>query len=505
MTDDDRFAARVRRTLDTVGSAVPDAEGATWAPAAVEVTASSTGRAGAARWWMAAAAVLLLAGGVWVATRGDDGSTGVVAPGSTVTGSSTGDTGSTAAPNDDPQAVVAEWQALIAGKTIAYTIEPGCFCQYNGIWFVVERDGEVLRSVVLGPMTQDNPVPDGTPPTFVLSQALSWATTATGEVVVYDNTTTSLQMSVDSIKDAIDDEFGFTMTGFSIVDGSPEDVPIPPLPTTTTLPPVPADFTPVLPAATPALTLDEIPRMLPDPLATGGPLLRSSDPDTAPPAASSWLQVYGNETGAWLHVETTATQVPVPQGDTIGPWAATERSSGGDAVLELATPAVTVTLWSATFTPDELRGIAARMQQLPDGTWDLGELPGGMQLVASGPNTMWTARRVVQLDPATGLVLALEVLPDAPSLLSTYAQPAGTVVDIDGARGIYQERTAGDGTTIATLAWQWSPRIVVRIGALGADQEQMLAMARAVHGVSPQEWDALDVAADGDGCPAYWC
>ena len=259
----------------------------------------------------------------------------------------------------------------------------------------------------------------------------------------------------------------------------------------------------MMPPAQPPVTLLDVPVLLPEPLASGGELYRSG-PDEPGTPSQTVLQIYGNPEGDWLHVESTPPAIPATSGEQIGPWVVTDKSGVNDSIVELDAPNVTVTLWSHALDSRQLRFIAAQIRQQPDGSWNLGTLPHDLTLVANGPATQWTARRIVQADPNRGLVLALEVLPDSVSLLSTYFDGEARVVELDGQRAIYSESQLSRGT-LSTLVWAYSPRIVVRFGVVDAGLDEMLRMARALRLGTEAQWKALTDASHEDGCPGFWC
>jgi hypothetical protein len=249
--------------------------------------------------------------------------------------------------------------------------------------------------------------------------------------------------------------------------------------------------------------MSDVPVLLPEPLASGGELMRSG-PDESPSPSQLVLQVYGNAGTGWLHVETVPS-VGVPEtGETIGPWTVSDRSSGSDSVLELAAPEVTVTLWSETLNIGQLKSIAEQLRQNADGSWDLGALPDGLELLAVGPASSWTARRVVQVDPTRGVVLALEVLADAVALLSTYGGSDAQVVDVGGERALYYELSLSYGT-LGTLVWEYAPRVVVRFGVVDVGLDGLTEMARSIQIGTDDEWQNMRDVSGGDGCPAFWC
>jgi hypothetical protein len=265
----------------------------------------------------------------------------------------------------------------------------------------------------------------------------------------------------------------------------------------------PTTWTPVMPTAETVVPFADVPVLLPEPLASGGDLYRSG-PDEPGAASQTVLQIYGNPEGEWLHVESTPPASPASGGEQIGPWVVTDKSIGDDSILELAAPRVTVTLWSHALDREQMRVIAAQLRQQTDGSWNLGAIPHELTLVATGPATLWTARRIVQADPNRGIVLALEVLPDSVSLLSTYVDGEARVVDLDGQRALYSESQLSDGA-LSTLVWSYSPQIVVRFGVVDAGLDAMLRMARALRPGTEDQWKALTDASGGDGCPAFWC
>ena len=260
---------------------------------------------------------------------------------------------------------------------------------------------------------------------------------------------------------------------------------------------------PVMPPAEPPVALLDVPVLLPEPLASAGELGRSG-PDEPGTPSQTVLQIYGNPEGDWLHVGSTSPASPATSGEQIGPWVVTDKSGVNASMVELDAPNVTVTLWSLALDSKQLRVIAAQMRQQPDGSWNLGTLPHELTLVAKGPTTRWTARRIVQTDPNRGRVLALEVLPDSVSLLSSYFDGEARVVELDGQRALYSESQLSWGT-LSTLVWSYSPRIIVRFGVVDAGLDEMLRMARALRPGTEDQWKALTDVSDGDGCPGFWC
>ena len=264
------------------------------------------------------------------------------------------------------------------------------------------------------------------------------------------------------------------------------------------------DWVPRFPDAIAPLEAADAPFLLPEPLPSGGPLLRSG-PDAAPDLSWLPLQVYGNDAGDWLHVETSAGSGTLPDsGSTIGPWTVTDNSFGSDAIVQLSTADVTVSLWSQSLTSSDLITIAEQLRQNPEGTWSLGKLPNDLELVASGSANGYTARRVVQIDPSRGNIMALEVITDSAALLSTYGSAEARIVEVDGKRALYTESGVFDGT-LGTLVWEIEPRIVVRFGAVDTSLEDLIDMAESIRRATEAEWDDLQDISGGDGCPAFWC
>lgn len=264
------------------------------------------------------------------------------------------------------------------------------------------------------------------------------------------------------------------------------------------------NWDPRLPDPLTPLDAADVPVLLPDPLLSGGPLLRSG-PDVAPDLSGLLLQVYGNDAGEWLHVETSQGSGSIPDsGSNIGPWAVTDNSFGNDAIVQLAAADVAVSLWSQSLTSSDLITIAEQLRQNSDGTWDLGPLPRDLELVASGMADGYTARRVVQIDPSRGIILALEVITDSTALLSTYASVDARVVDVAGKRALYTESGVFDGT-LGTLVWEVEPRIVARLGIVDTSIDDLIEMAESIRPASEAEWIDLQEVSDGDGCPAFWC
>lgn len=203
-------------------------------------------------------------------------------------------------------------------------------------------------------------------------------------------------------------------------------------------------------------------------------------------------------------MDTVPTVEIAGSGETIGPWNVRDRSSGSESIVELAAAAEIVTLWSQGLNVAQLKSIADQLRQSGDGTWDLGALPDELELVAVGPATQWTARRVVQGDPARGTVLALEVITDRVALLSTYGSDETQVVDGGGKRALYYERSLICGT-VGTLVWEYAPRVVVQFGAVDVKLDELIAMARSIRLGTNEEWQSLPDNSGGDGCPAFWC
>ncbi len=260
---------------------------------------------------------------------------------------------------------------------------------------------------------------------------------------------------------------------------------------------------PVMPTLPPPMVMSDVPILLPQPLASGGELYRSG-PDEAPAPSPTVLQVYANAAGGWLHVETAPTAEMAGSGETIGPWHVTDRSFSNDSVVELAAATVAVTLWSQSLDVDQLKLIAEQMRQNTDGTWDLGQLPDELELVAVGPAGGWTARRVVQADPARGLVLGLEVITDGVARLSTYGSSEMQVVDVGGKRALYYESSLSIGI-LGTLVWEYAPRVIVQFGVVDVTVDELIAMARSIRLGTNEEWQSLPDNSGGDGCPAFWC
>jgi hypothetical protein len=264
------------------------------------------------------------------------------------------------------------------------------------------------------------------------------------------------------------------------------------------------DWNPRLPDALAPLDAADVPILLPEPLPSGGPLLRSG-PDVAPDLSWLPLQVYGNDAGEWLHVETSSGTGSLPDsGSRIGPWAVTDNSFSSDAIVQLSTADVTVSLWSQSLTRSDLVTIAEQLRQNPDGTWNLGQLPRNLELVASGSTGGYTARRVVQIDPSRGTILALEVIADSATLLSTYGSAEARIVEVEGKRALYTESGVFGGT-LGTLVWEIEPRIVVRFGVVDTSLDDLIDMAASIRPASQAEWEDLQDISGGDGCPAFWC
>ena len=111
------------------------------------------------------------------------------------------------------EAQIATWQARMKGHTVSYRINVGCFCPGIGEWRIVERDGEVIAAEFLG---EGEPVGDG--PAYTLSEGLRYADDANGPVDFSDVTDTGFGLSVDQEEDAVDDEFGMTVSELVVED-----------------------------------------------------------------------------------------------------------------------------------------------------------------------------------------------------------------------------------------------------------------------------------------------
>lgn len=264
------------------------------------------------------------------------------------------------------------------------------------------------------------------------------------------------------------------------------------------------DWIPVLPVSPLPVSMADVPVLVPERFAPTGELTRSGSDEPASPSALT-LQVYGNSRSDWLHVETVPSVGRPQTGATIGPWMAVDRSGpGSDSILELSTSAVTVTLWSQSLNTDQLTSIAEQIRQNVDGTWDLGQLPDDLELVAAGPVNQMVARRVVAVDPDRGVVLALEVIPDAVALLSTYGTSDAQVVQVNAKRALYYERPLSYGT-VGTLIWEYAPRMVVRFGAVDTEMADLVDMAQSIQLGTIEDWRNMSDVSGGDGCPAFWC
>lgn len=111
------------------------------------------------------------------------------------------------------EAHIAAWQGRMKGHTVSYRINVGCFCPGIGEWRIVERDGEVIAAEFLG---EGEPVGDG--PAYTLSEGLRYADDANGPVDFSDVTDTGFGLSVDQEEDAVDDEFGMTVSELVVED-----------------------------------------------------------------------------------------------------------------------------------------------------------------------------------------------------------------------------------------------------------------------------------------------
>lgn len=254
------------------------------------------------------------------------------------------------------------------------------------------------------------------------------------------------------------------------------------------------------------LPIDEVPRLVVD--APGLPTPRVVVRPVVSPDANGFLQVFTNADGTgWLHVETYDGTTDLPTGvesAAIGPWSVfTFPQTQGDGMLALQTDAVSVTLWSNTLSNEELRSIGARLAPAQSGPgWDLGDLSLGLAPVSSGPMRSWEARLVTYTDQE--LVVAVQTNVDTPELLSTYFRDYGdaglAVIDFDGRRALLSDNGQGP-----TLIWEYAPRVVVRLGAPGANLDQLLTLARSVRALDQTDWDAIDSFESTDGCPSLWC
>lgn len=254
------------------------------------------------------------------------------------------------------------------------------------------------------------------------------------------------------------------------------------------------------------LSIDEVPRLVVD--APGLPTPRVVARPVVSPDANGFLQVFSSADGAgWLHVETYDGATDLPTGvesAAIGPWSVfTFPQTQGEGMLALQTETVSVTLWSNILGEEELRNISTRLAPGVSGPgWDLGDLPYGLLPVSSGPMRGWEARLVTYTDQE--LVVAVQTNVDSPELLSTYFGDYGdaglTVIDFDGRRAL-----AADNGQGPTLIWEYTPRVVVRLGAPGADLDQLLALARNVRDLDQTAWDAIESFESTDGCPSLWC
>ena len=230
-------------------------------------------------------------------------------------------------------------------------------------------------------------------------------------------------------------------------------------------------------------------------------------PDISPDAYG-FLQVFTNADGTgWLHVESydfPADPMGGVESAAIGPWSVfTFPRDQGNQLIVLQTDAVSVSLYSNVLSDDELRNIAAQLAPGRNGPgWDLGDLPLGLAPMSSGPIRNWEARLVTYKDEEQEVAIQTNV--DSPKLLSTFRRNLGnaglTVIDFDGKRALVSDH--GEGPT---LTWEYEPRVIVRLGASGADLDQLLTLARSVRAVDQTEWDAMDSFESTEGCPTIVC
>lgn len=254
------------------------------------------------------------------------------------------------------------------------------------------------------------------------------------------------------------------------------------------------------------LSIDDVPRLVVD--APGLPTPRVVVRPVISPDANGFLQVFTSADGTgWLHVETYDSKTNDPTGvesAAIGPWSVlTFPHNRGEGMVALRTDAVSVTLWSNILSDEELRNIGARLAPARSGPgWDLGEPSFGLAPVSSGPMRGWEARLVTYADQE--LVVVVQTNVDSPELLSTYFRDYGdaglTVFDFDGKRALVSVNGQGP-----TLIWEYAPRVVVRLGAPGANLDQLLILARSVRALDQSDWDAMDSFESTDGCPSLWC
>mgnify|MGYP000243971320 CR=1 FL=1 len=247
----------------------------------------------------------------------------------------------------------------------------------------------------------------------------------------------------------------------------------------------------------PVLALDDVPKLVLRDEALPAPTRVIID---APAAGDDYLQVFTSADGAaWLHIETTTGSQPdlsdaYVRGEPIGPWS-TATSTYGESI-RLTSRDITVWLTSNVATGDELRAVAASLSQ--------GESPSDGWAVAEGRWSMDPSLILGYFDD-TGYIAALEVLIDAPSLLSTesgqFPDPDHQVVEVDGKRALYIRDQVS-----STLVLQYLPRIVVRVGLTGdPGLPALLKVASSLTEIPQPEWDQLDSITHDDGCPSLWC
>ena len=257
----------------------------------------------------------------------------------------------------------------------------------------------------------------------------------------------------------------------------------------------------------PVLALDDVPKLVLRDEALPAPTRVIID---APAAGDDYLQVFTSADGAaWLHIETTTGSQPdlsdaYVRGEPIGPWS-TAASTYGESI-RLTSRDITVWLTSNVATGDELRAVAASLSQgeSPSDGWAVSDLLHGLEPVAEGRWSMDPSLILGYFDD-TGYIAALEVLIDAPSLLSTesgqFPDPDHQVVEVDGKRALYIRDQVS-----STLVLQYLPRIVVRVGLTGdPGLPALLKVASSLTEIPQPEWDQLDSITHDDGCPSLWC
>lgn len=229
-----------------------------------------------------------------------------------------------------------------------------------------------------------------------------------------------------------------------------------------------------------------------------------------------YVQTFSNDDGSHrLYVQTSVPRPDVivePIPGKIGPWELFD-GSGEYEGLTLATDDLAVFLDSNWLGYDDLRALAAELGPRGDGGpgWELGELPGDVELVGEGYWWSGDARSDLVSNPGGRPVSQVDV--SIGTVGMDFAVPryltAGpsTIVDFDGEQALFTGPTNfSPDEQFVSLQWEFQPGVYVRFRTTGdwSDRELVDHARNVIVAESRAFWEQQPVL-PGDACRTFDC